>query len=506
MRRQGPSPLLRVIPGGDAAGESEGEVLVMDLERAERLNRQGMELLADRRYKKARAKFEAAIRAAPMLRASHNNLALAAYAGGDVGEAILLQEEALREISPSQFGQASLAHYYLVDGRIDDAEALVDRLLQARPENDSALDKICEVLARLGRHEDIVATFRRGGRTSPAAAYFAGTAAANLGDAALAEDWLKAVDPGDPCGARAKAHLKRLQAGEGPGTLDDAWPYFSPQEVLPENVMKHLSENPGMDAAGNPLHSSMLVDAVLAMLNADGCRNPMFVETLASLQHPRVDGLLLKIAEGTLGSDQARMAAIRSLIARGVWESDTPHRVWLDGGWQQTAFNQFEISPDVRAGAFPPALKPRYEEAVQAFAEGRWKTAETLWRQFIEKAPEYAPAYHNLATSLIQQEQTDEAEQLLRKAMEVKPDYLFAYASLAILYCTLGRSTEAREVLDAVKMPARIHPDAMAHYCAARVEVCAMLGDLVSARRWLSTGLHAAPDHEGLRDLENALR
>lgn len=150
---------------------------------------------------------------------------------------------------PSQFGQASLAHYYLADGRIEDAEALVDRLLRARQETDSALDKICEVLARLGRHEDIVAIYRRGELTSPAAAYFAGTAAANLGDAALAEGWLKAVDRDDPCAVPAKAHLKRLQPGEGSGTLDGTWPYFSPREVLPESWMRHLAENPGTDAS-----------------------------------------------------------------------------------------------------------------------------------------------------------------------------------------------------------------------------------------------------------------
>jgi hypothetical protein len=45
--------------------------------------------------------------------------------------------------------------------------------------------------------------------------------------------------------------------------------------------------------------------------------------------------LLKRIAEGTFGSDDFRLSACRTLVANNIWDSATPHRMWIRGKWNE---------------------------------------------------------------------------------------------------------------------------------------------------------------------------
>jgi tetratricopeptide (TPR) repeat protein len=179
--------------------------VLLDLEESERLNAEGMRLLGRQQFAEAERSFRAAISAAPLVPAPHNNLALTAFAQGRIDEAIRIQETILRKVPVDNvFGMSNLVQFYLTTGRVTEAEALADDTLHRRAHDPWALGKQCEVIARLGRHRDILdAVEQYTGESDGAVHYFAGIAAANLRLFDRALDYLQRIGRRDPLGSRA---------------------------------------------------------------------------------------------------------------------------------------------------------------------------------------------------------------------------------------------------------------------------------------------------------------
>jgi Tfp pilus assembly protein PilF len=154
----------------------------------------------------------------------------------------------------------------------------------------------------------------------------------------------------------------------------------------------------------------------------------------------------------------------------------------------------------------PEGLAPLYEEATIAVHRRLWRKGEKRWREFLAQAPTFHPAYHNLAIALIQQGRDAEAEIHLRKAMEIDPSYVFAPCTLAVIYLQKNRTAEARELLDKVVIPDKIHPSAMATYCSAQAQVTAAEGDLEKAAGWLDIGAKVDPDNQVVIELRKRLK
>jgi tetratricopeptide (TPR) repeat protein len=486
--------------------------IVLDLEEGERLNAEGMRLLGSQRFAEAERSFRAAIVAAPLVPAPHNNLALVAFVQGRIDEAIRIQEAILRRVPiDNVFGMSNLVQLYLTAGRVSDAKAIADKTLRLKPLDTGALAKQCEALARLGRHRDILnAVERYAGECDGCVNYFAGMAAANLGLFERALDHLRRVGRHDLFVSRAAKYIGLIKAGRGPETIEGNWPFFEPQDIMPRDVFEKLIRemDDGPPVKASLVKNPIIVDMLAAFLNEDRGmkKNDGIVELLGRMEHPRAINLLKRIAEGTFGSDDLRLSAVRTLVSKGVWDGKTPRTIWVRGNWVDVKSQQSEINSEAESAPMPDGLSPLYEAATVTMRRGQWEEGEKLWREFLAKAPSFHPAYHNLAVALIQQGRNAEAEAHLRKAMELDSSYIFAPCTLAILYLRENRVAEAHALLDKVVVPDTIHPAAMATYCSAQCQAAAAEKDLEKAVGWLDLAAKVDPGNRSVKELRKRLR
>ena len=483
----------------------------LDLAAGERLNDQGVRLLEYGDYSGAERYFRESIEAAGLIPAGHNNLAGALFLQGKLHEAIGVQESALQDLPHANpFGRAQLVHFYLVAGREPEAEAALAWVLQSPPNDSFELARVCRSLTLLGRHRQIVDLLRgRAGALNDMLHWYAGVAAANLGSAADALVHLRAISARAGVRVRAMENIRRLESGAGPGTVEGNWPYLECVEIISGALFTLASRQ--VNAPKHPLypvlHTRLMVDLVVTLLERDQEGSVQEIVALGGIRHPRAVEVLEKIAQGTYGTDALRLAAMQKLVERGVWSKDEAHRMWLEDRWTEVKSVGYMIDPSAPASARPldDALMPRFTQALEAGRRGQLKQAEALWRELLAAAPEFTPFHLNLGTLLLDQKRLPEAESCLRRALELEPDYLFAPCNLAVLLSGSGRAAEARQLLDCIVVPVRVHPDVLACYLAAEVQVAMAEDEYDKALGWLQMAESVVPDHPSIRALAEKL-
>jgi hypothetical protein len=90
--------------------------------------------------------------------------------------------------------------------------------------------------------------------------------------------------------------------------------------------------------------------------------------------------------------------------------------------------------------------------------------------------------------------------------MELDPNYVFAPCTLTTIYLREGRTNEARELIDTVIVPDKIHPSAMAAYCSAQCQVAITEKDVEKAIGWLDLGAKVDPGNRSIKELKKSLR
>jgi tetratricopeptide (TPR) repeat protein len=487
-------------------------IVYLDLEESERLNAEGLKLFGSQRFTEAELIFRAAIAAAPLAPAPHNNLALTAFAQGRIGQAIQIQKNILHKVRTGNvFGMGNLVQFYLTVGRTAEAKSIADTMLQLEARDCSAVGKKCEILARFRRHRDILDVVERcDGERDGAINYFAGIAAANLGLFDRALDYLQRIERRDMFGSRAAKCIGIIKSGRGPDTIEGEWSYFLAQDIVPREVFEKIINEAAASSSdrASTMNNPMIVDVLAASINEDrgGSRSAGLVELLGRMKHPRAVDLLKRIAEGTFGSDDFRLSALHALVANGAWDKGATHKMFLRGQWIDVKTQQPTITPEEESAPVPEGLDTLYEKATIAVRCGRLQEGERLWREFLAQAPEFHPACHNLAIALMRQGRNAEAEMYLRKALDLNPAYLFALCSLALICLKENRIAEARALLDGITIPDRVHPDAMAAYCSAQTQVAAVERNMKAAVAWLDIAVKIAPDNAAVKDLRKRLR
>jgi predicted Zn-dependent protease len=485
---------------------------VSDLKKGEQLNEKGVRQLNRMKFDKAEQSFRAAIAAAPLVPAGHNNLAFAVFCQGRIDEAIHIQSTVLRKAPIENiFGMSNLVQFYLAGGSIVKAEVLANRMICMKPRESLPLGKQCEAFARLGRHQDILDAVKRyAGKCDDVINYYAGMAAANLGLMDWAFASLKRVSGHSPLGPRAAKYAALVRSGRGPGTIEGNWPYFTCDEILPrffvEKRLRELEDN--RRGKASLLNNPTILDMLVAILNENPEKKGIesVINLIGHIQFPRAVDLLKRIAEGTFGSDELRFNALRVLVEKGVWNKESSRRMWVRGKWTEVKAMQIAVTPEAESARLPEGLMPLYEKATMTMRHGQLKEGEKLWRELLSKAPAFHPAHHNLAVALFHQKRTDEAEAHLRKAMEIDPTYIFAPSTLAVIYLHKGRVKEARALLDKVVLPDRVHPSAVASFCCAQAQVAAMERNMEKVADWLNLAAQTDPDNQGMKKLRTQFK
>ena len=462
----------------------------------------GLSLMASGKFEKAIPLFQKAMSLSQAVYTSANNLAACLFVTGKLDEALRVQRKSL-EVSPlnNPFGLVNLATFLYIKGDEDEAKLCLDTAVAMKPPSVDACVKVCEGLARFKRHQDIL-DYVDGGDypDEPSVCFYAGVAAANLGDRKRAKSDLQEVKLGHPKADRVRRYLEHLRGKSSPQTVLGDWPYLMACEVCPMDVIKAEIAREG-DAW---LARRIVVDICEVFLNETVDNLDSAMGALCVAKHPEAIKLLWAIAKGSFGSDTLRFHALQVLRERGAIDPKQPVEILMDGKRRELVLTGTRLSSDFR---FAPPLPPKWEKVyiknVQAGTKKNpdWAAMGAVYFEIMNAVPAFYPARYNYAGSLMNQNRVDEAEPILRELVEAHPEYLFASATLLQLFCFQKRMKEAGTFIKAVAVPEETHPDAMVAWLLAQNMYYESAHRPKEARTSIEQARVISPDHPRVKAL-----
>jgi tetratricopeptide (TPR) repeat protein len=434
------------------------------------LNQKGRKLMHSGNLEEAIPYFRKAIAVMPKIYTAANNLSICLMAVGRLDEAIQVQEES-RTVSPfpNPFGMANMATFLYISGDEIGCQRNIDEALKLTMPSGDACVKVCEVLARLRRHQDIIDLVDQYDfEDSPHMFFYSGVAAANLGDLERAQSDLRRMSFGFHKADVVHRYLQHIKEKTQPHTIRGDWPYVSSaDEVCPIPLL-----SAGMHTDYNSwVNRRVTVDFCETFLNESVDNWEQLSTLIAGLKHPESSNLLWLIAKGRFGPDELRVQAITELANRGELVQGQEIEMFVKGRTTGVVLGGIRLNPDFQFGnPLPKKLEKKYEKAVIASEKSNvdWKKIEQVFLEILSEAPDYYPARYNYVIALLKRNKNKEALPILRDLVEKYPDYLFARATLLQLLLLLHLDDEADELVRSTTLPQETHPAAFATWMVAQ--------------------------------------
>jgi len=472
-----------------------------DFEEGQRLHDKGLEYMDRGEYTQAIPWFEKSIEANSTVCSSANNLALCLFITGKLDEAIWVQRQSFADSPlPNPFGLANLSLFLL---HLNDEEGAVNAVSVAAAQeapNPAATIKVCESLARLRRHHDIIKTADGSDfGDDPGVCFFTGVAAANLGNRERAIQDLSCIPIGHHRADMARQYLEYLERGKRPDTIRSDWPYLQSGEFFIKNLLDGKDE----DAQKALMSGRHAVDCLEAMLNEnpDEMDGPMAL--LGTCAHPEAVKLLWLIAKGTFGPDQLRLCAATTLAERGEIQSGGEIELFHGGKPMKQQLFSINLNPDFEFCEMPPNIERRYEELILAGREpdADWGVISQGYEELSREAPHFYPLRYNYAIGLIHCERKDEAETILWSLVNEYPEYLFARATLLNILVRDNRMDEAKQLLAETGIPGETHPTAYVVWLMAMASYSEAAGQNAEAFKAIQVAHDLDPDNPNVNKL-----
>lgn len=449
----------------DASADRSDEISEKQYQEAQALYAQGHQLMREEKFEEAIPLFERTMELNPYTPNPVNNLALCHLVQGDVDEALRVQREFLKKsfFLPA-FGLANLSMFMLFKG--EEAAAL-NTLYIAASQEEITLDaaaKICEMFARMRRYQDLFDFVSSSPyEDAPQLAFWAGAAAANIGNIPAAIEYLSDVPSEDNKISLAEKYLDHLENGTRPESVRGDWPMLTPGEFYVENYLTEKNKN-----LSNPLlHSRWAADFIEACINNPDFNRDnemlVFLELLKFNKHPESGKLLRLIVSGTIGSDELRRHAALLLLERGDVKSGDSLEMQYQGKKDEALLQSIELDPDYEFCPIPDEFADEFFDIFRASEEDEpdWEEISGRYRKLLSRCPSYFPAELNLAFAELFTGKADEAEQICRGLISRHPDYLLASSLLLDILSEQERYEEADQLIREIKLPKKTRPFAV---------------------------------------------
>jgi tetratricopeptide (TPR) repeat protein len=470
-------------------------IIISDMEKNERLHSKGMRYMQLGKFEQAIPCFAKIAKLEKISSSPANNLALCLFLTGKQDEAIRVQRQNLENsLLPNPFGVANLSMFLMILGDEAGAEKAVSHAATLKAINPDATAKVCEMLARLRRHQDIITTADASDfGKDPNVLFYTGVAAANLGDYTRAIEDLRRVPYEHVKASMTQQYLQHLESKTQPNTIRKDWPYLLPSEF-------YIINNQGKrdDAMKEALLTGRyMVDFVEVALNTgqDGAADGL-IEMLRLSRHPEAIALLRLIMEGNFGSDQLRINAAKILTRKGEIKKGEEFEILHKGKPSKQQVFSINLNSDFVFGEIPPAIEKQYRNLVMAGRKpsANWREISLGYEKLSREAPQYYPVHYNYAVSLVHIKRSTEAESILRRIVDEHPAYLFARATLLTILAADGRLTEAKNLVAATNFPDETHPGAYIAWLVAMTQYHEELGQNAAAFATIKAAHELAPD------------
>ncbi len=479
-----------------APANREHPIVLGDFAEGEHLHDKGLKYMQLGQFEQAISCFTKAIKLDRTNCSPANNLALCIFFTGKFDEAIRVQRQSFEDSPlPNPFGMANLSLFHLVFGDEKEAEEAASLAAKQLVSHVEAAVKVCETLARLKRHRDVIETADASDFSSdPNVRFYTGVAAANLGDSKRAIEDLSCVPNGHIKAKMAQQYVQHSKNNTQPNTVRKDWPYLLPEEFCISHLIKQD------DAPMKALMSSRyMVDFVEARLNAEPDDTEDAVKLLELCKHPEATALLWLILKGTFGPDQLRFHAARILTKKGEIQPGEEIELLQKGKPTKQQLISICLNSEFSFCEVPPDIEKRYHKL---FLAGRkpfpdWSKIAGGYQELLKEAPHFYPLQYNYAVSLVYTERGKEAERILRSLVAEYPEYLFAHATLLSILVHDKRLAEAEQVAKRSDFPKETHPDAYAAWLVSMTSYLEALGKNAEAYSTIKTA------HEFARDNPN---
>ncbi|MCA9174920.1 MAG: tetratricopeptide repeat protein [Planctomycetales bacterium] len=419
-------------------------------------------LLQQAAFMDCAAACEALIAKAPNFVSARNNLAVALFQAGRVVDAVAVVEETRRLRPENRFAESILGKLYFLTGRHDEAHQLVDQILVNPPTQQDALIATLEMLAILGRDEDVVQLAesaaeqdRFDGYCEAMRLHYLAYGKCRLGDKESAKAlWKQCVKLNSQVG-EARENLADLKAGEGnapwAASLAKWIPTATRQAVLDELRGK---KNPILDRF--PAVAA-LIPALLDRGDAQGREVAMRL-AMTDATPPMLEALSA-FAFGGRGTDDVRFQALQFLHQRKVIDAG-PHRICIGGEWKEIRLLAAEITNEPLPSDSSPRVQELIEKSVYALQANDFNTAEAALLEALAESPDDCVANYNLCSVWIRRDGSKgmrEAIPRIEQLHEKHPDYPFASIALAQFAAQKGKFQQAHELLAPCFQMKRMH-------------------------------------------------
>ena len=429
----------------------------------------GLQLIRQGDLEEAITHFRKANNALPIMYTAANNLADCLLNVGNLDEAIRVQHKSLQVSHlPNPFGLANMATFLFIKGDEIGCRRNLEEALKLRMPSADACVKVCEVLARFKRHQQIIELVDACDFDDAAGIYFfSGVASANLNDFDRAQQDLERVLKNFYKNDLVRNYLQNIKEGIRPKTIREDWPYLRSPEVCPFMLISN-----GMEEDIDTWYKRRVtVDFAEAALNESAHAPQHIFEVLANIKHPEAVHLLWLIAEGSFGPDTLRMNAAQELLNRGEITADKPITMLIGGKRKEVLLGGMKLNPNYRyGGELSGKLGKQYEKAVKDSSTKKnvdWEKMSQTFLDIVKEAPDYPPALFNYIFTLLKRKRHDEALPILRELTKKHPSYLFARGTLLELLLLLKLDDEADVLVKSTVLPQETHPSAVATWFCA---------------------------------------
>lgn len=458
---------------------------------------------------------------APGFPPAMSNLAEAHWLDGRPEQAVALLEEVVSQQPEDHCAMANLVRYLVLVGRREDAREQAARLrsiLSLRP--DVVLCKL-QAMSYLGDDATAVQIFEEFMATRPKAApnhaalihHFAAAAAMRLHNETDARTlWRRAVR----LDANCVLALSNLADLKNPATSRHAPWAFGLVDWVPVKLLNEIEW--AADAPAWCGSDPAIVDRVrrcaeayphlarclpLLLERGDPEGRTFAVRLGFVLGTPECLEQLRIFALGKQGPDRLRFETARALCEVGFLPAGVVE-LWIGGRWQQRLLSALRLH-NQSANQHAPDVRQLQSEAVRALQRGQGVEGERLLRRALEAEPDSPDLLNNLAAAYHLQGRAEESRRLVRELHERFPDYLFGRVKLAHFHMESGELDRARELIHPLLYRQKFHHSEFAALCNAQVGLHVAEGKLDFARQWLKFWSEHLPEHPALEGWKGQL-
>jgi tetratricopeptide (TPR) repeat protein len=403
-----------------------------------------------------------------------------------------------------------------LQGRIEEARRMAERLQAAQSDREDIWLKKAEVFSYLGDDQAVIAAFDGAEETgaleklSNGAMFFhlAAVAAWRLGREEWARElWRQCLEESPGFGL-AKANLADLSqpVGARNGPWAFSLDYLLRRQAL-EDMIKETRKavrrektdfvKAMQDYARRHPEITNLIPYLLERGDPGG--RDFAIKMTSVIKTPELLAMLRDFALGQQGSDQMRMEAAQAATQADLLPSGETVLMWIKGEWTEIMMLGFEISyePDTEQ-RLPPKAERLLIEAMEEIRHGDAAKGEQLIKQAIEIAPNRPSLLNNLAVAYGRQDKIEESRNLIAEIRQKFPDYFFGIANEAANLARDGKPDEAEEMIKPLLQHKRLHITEFAAICVAQIEIALARKNRESAKSWIQMWESADPDNPNL--------